>query len=149
MTVAADVARAYLDMRAQQRRLAVLNENIAASRSSLDLAQTRFARGLTNEMDVSLAQRQVATLEADVAPLNARMETSRDAIAVLLGEYPEDLADELKKPAALPAFPARIPVGTPVDLLRRRPDIREAERRLAAAIARIGVAPRTCSRGWC
>jgi NodT family efflux transporter outer membrane factor (OMF) lipoprotein len=140
VTVAADVARAYLDMRAQQRQLAVLNENIAAARSSLDLAQTRYARGLTNEMDVSLAQRQLATLEADVAPLTARIEASRNAISVLLGEYPESLVAELKKPAALPAFPAKIPVGTPADLLRRRPDILEAERRLAEATARIGVA---------
>jgi NodT family efflux transporter outer membrane factor (OMF) lipoprotein len=140
VTVAADVARAYLDMRAQQRRLAVLDQNIAAARGSQTLAQTRFDRGLTNEMDVTLAKRQLATLQADVAPLGAQIAASRHAIAVLLGLFPEDGAKELTKPGPLPALPGRVPVGAPVDLLRRRPDIGEAERRLAAATARIGVA---------
>lgn len=140
VTVAADVARAYLDMRAQERQLVILNQNIAAARSNMDLAQTRFSRGLTNEMDVSLAQRELATLQADQPPLAAQIEVSRHAIAVLLGVFPEDLAKELAKPGPIPALPARIPVGLPVDLLRRRPDISEAERLVAAATARIGVA---------
>jgi NodT family efflux transporter outer membrane factor (OMF) lipoprotein len=140
VSVAADVARAYLDMRTQQRRLVVLGEEIAAARGNLDLAQTRFGRGLTNEMDVSLAQRQLATLQADVAPLAAQVEVSRHAIAVLLGRFPEEMAKELARPGPIPSLPAAIPVGLPVDLLRRRPDIREAERHLAAANARIGAA---------
>jgi NodT family efflux transporter outer membrane factor (OMF) lipoprotein len=89
---------------------------------------------------VSLAQRQLETLEADRAPLAAEIEASRNAISVLLGRFPEDLAKELAKPGAIPALPAKIEVGQPIDLLRRRPDIREAERRVAAANARIGVA---------
>jgi len=140
VTVAADMAGAYLDMRAQQRQLVVLGEDISAARGNLDLAQTRFDRGLTNEMDVSLAQRQLATLQADVAPLAAQIDVSRNAIAVLLGRFPEDLAKELAKPGPIPTLPAKIPVGLPVDLLRRRPDIREAERRLAAANALVGAA---------
>jgi NodT family efflux transporter outer membrane factor (OMF) lipoprotein len=140
VTVAADVARVYLDMRAQQRQLVVLGENIAAAQHSLDLAQTRFGRGLTNEMDVSLAQRQLATLRADQAPLAAEIDVSRHAIAVLLGRFPEELAKELASTGPIPTLPARIPVGLPVDLLRRRPDIREAERRLAASNAHIGAA---------
>lgn len=140
VTVAADVARAYLDMRAQQRQLAVLGQNIAAARGNVDLAQTRFSRGLTNEMDVSLAQRELATLQADQAPLAAQIDVSRHAIAVLLGQFPEEMAKELARPGPIPTLPTKIPVGLPVDLLRRRPDIREAERRLAAANAGIGVA---------
>ncbi len=140
VTVAADVARAYLDMRALQRRLVVLNEDIKAARSSLDLAQTRFDRGLTNEMDVTLAKRQLATLQADLAPFAAEIEARRHAIAVLLGRFPEDLATELAKPGGQPTLPGRVPVGVPVDLLRRRPDIAEAERRVAAANAEIGAA---------
>jgi NodT family efflux transporter outer membrane factor (OMF) lipoprotein len=140
VTVAADVARSYLDMRAQQRRLAVLGQNIAAARGNIDLAQRRFSRGLTNAIDVSLARRQVETLQADRAPLVAQIDASRHAIAVLLGLFPEELAKELATPGAMPALPVKIQVGQPIDLLRRRPDIREAERRLAAANARIGVA---------
>jgi NodT family efflux transporter outer membrane factor (OMF) lipoprotein len=140
VTVAADVARCYLDMRAQQRQLVVLGQNIAAARGNVDLAQGRLNRGLTNAIDVSLAQRQLATLQADLAPLAAQIDASRHAISVLLGRFPEDLAEELAKPGAIPALPTKMPVGQPIDLLRRRPDIREAERRLAAANARIGVA---------
>jgi NodT family efflux transporter outer membrane factor (OMF) lipoprotein len=140
VTVAADVARSYLDMRAQQRQLVVLGQNIAAARGNIDLAQRRFSRGLTNAIDVSLARRQVETLQADRAPLVAQIDASRHAIAVLLGLFPEELAKELAKPGAIPALPVKIQVGQPIDLLRRRPDIREAERRLAAANARIGVA---------
>ena len=138
--VAADVTRAYLDMRAHQRELVVLGKNIAAARNNLDLAQTRFDRGLTNELDVSLAKRQLATLESNTAPLAALVDVSRHAIAVLMGHFPEEKARELARSGPLPALPSRIPLGLPVDLLRRRPDIREAERRLAASNALVGAA---------
>jgi NodT family efflux transporter outer membrane factor (OMF) lipoprotein len=139
VVVAADVARLYIDLRARQQRLVVLERDIDAARSALTLAQTRYDRGLTNEMDVTLAKRQVATLQADVAPLSAQIASSGYAMAVLLGEYPEALARELRKPGAIPALPARVPLGLPVDLLRRRPDIRESERLLAAAVAAVGA----------
>ncbi len=140
VTVAADVARAYLDMRALQKELAVLRKNIDVAKGGFDLANTRFQRGLTNEMDVALAQRHLATLQANVAPIEAQIAASQHVIAVLLGSFPEDLAKELAKPGAFPALPARIPPGLPVELLRRRPDIHAAEHQLAAATARIGVA---------
>lgn len=139
VTVAADVARLYIDLRARQAKLEILKRDIEAARSVLNLAQTRFDRGLTNELDVTLARRQVATLEAGLAPLTAQVSSSAYAIAVLLGEYPETIARELRRPRAVPALPARVPVGVPVDLLRRRPDIREAERLLAASVAIVGA----------
>src|SRR5580698_5866648 len=139
VVIAADVARLYFDLRARQERLAILNRDIEAARKVLDLAQTRLDRGLTNELDVTLAKRQVATLEADVEPLKALIAANGYAIAVLAGEYPETLARELRRPGAIPRLPARAPAGLPVDLLRRRPDIREAERFMAAAVADIGA----------
>ena len=139
VVVAADIARLYFDLRARQDRLQILDRDIEAARKVLDLAQTRLDRGLTNELDVTLARRQVATLEADVDPLKALIASSSYAIAVLAGEYPETLARDLRRPAAIPRLPARAPVGLPVDLLRRRPDIREAERFLAAAVADVGA----------
>jgi NodT family efflux transporter outer membrane factor (OMF) lipoprotein len=139
VVIAADVSRLYFDLRARQDRLQILNRDIEAARKILDLAQTRLDRGLTNELDVTLAKRQVATLEADVEPLKAQIASSSYAIAVLAGEYPETLGRELRRPAAVPRLPARAPVGLPVDLLRRRPDIREAERFLAAAVANVGA----------
>jgi NodT family efflux transporter outer membrane factor (OMF) lipoprotein len=139
VVIAADISRLYFDLRARQDRLQILDRDINAARKILDLAQTRLDRGLTNELDVTLAKRQVATLEADVEPLKAQIASSSYAIAVLAGEYPETLARELRRPGAVPRLPARAPVGLPVDLLRRRPDIREAERFLAAAVADVGA----------
>jgi NodT family efflux transporter outer membrane factor (OMF) lipoprotein len=139
VVIAADVARLYFDLRTRQDRLAILNRDIASARKVLDLAQTRLDRGLTNELDVLLARRQVETLEADVEPLKALIAANGYAIAVLVGEYPEALAGYLGRHGAVPRLPARAPVGLPVDLLRRRPDIREAERFMAAAVADIGA----------
>lgn len=140
VTVAADVALAYLDMRAFQAQLAVLRKNIGVAKGSYDFQKARFQQGLTNELDVTLAERYLATLQAQVAPLEAQIAASRHVIAILLGRFPEDLAEELATPGKMPALPPRIPPGLPVDLLRRRPDIHAAERQLAAATARIGVA---------
>ena len=140
ISVVADVARAYVDLRGLQTQLAVLDRNVDTARSTLKLMQTRFDRGLTNELDVTLAQRELATLEAEIAPLDAQISAAQDTIAVLIGRFPEDLAQELAQPAMIPPLPATIESGLPLDLLRRRPDISEAERQLAAATARIGVA---------
>lgn len=139
VVIAADVARLYFDLRARQERLQILYRDIEASRKVLDLAQTRLDRGLTNELDVLLAKRQVETLQADVEPLKALIAANGYAIAVLVGEYPETIARELRRPGAIPRLPARAPVALPVDLLHRRPDILEAERLLAAAVATIGA----------
>jgi len=139
VVMAADVARLYFDLRARQERLQILYRNIEAARKAVDLTQTRLDRGLTNELDVLLAKRELETLQADVEPLKALIEANGYAIAVVLGEYPEAIARELRRPGSVPRLPPRAPVGTPVDLLRRRPDIREAERYLAAAVADIGA----------
>ncbi len=139
VVIAADVARLYFDLRARQERLQILYRDIEAARKVLDLAQTRLDRGLTNELDVLLAKRQVETLQADVEPLKALIAANGYAIAVLVGEYPEAIAVDLRRPGAIPRLPARAPAGLPVDLLRRRPDIREAERFLAAAVSVIAA----------
>jgi NodT family efflux transporter outer membrane factor (OMF) lipoprotein len=140
ISLVADVARAYLDLRALQMQLAVLRKNIEVARKYLDFVQERYNRGITNELDVTLAQRELAQLQAQVAPLAARVNAARYVIAVLIGEFPESLGKELSVPGLLPALPARIRPGLPIDLLRRRPDIVEAERQLASATALIGVA---------
>jgi NodT family efflux transporter outer membrane factor (OMF) lipoprotein len=140
ISLVADVTRAYLDLRALQMQLAVLRNNIEVAQKYVDFVQERYNRGITNELDVTLAQRELAQLQAQVAPLIAQIEAARYVIAVLIGEFPEDLGNELKKPGMLPALPGRIRAGLPIDLLRRRPDIAEAERELASATAFIGVA---------
>lgn len=140
ITVVADIVRAYVDLRGLQTQLAVLDRNIDTAQSTLKVVQTRLDRGLTNELDVTLARRQLATLQAEVAPLNGAITAAQDAIAVLIGQFPEDLAQELARPAMIPSLPEIIEPGLPLDLLRRRPDVKEAERQLAGATARIGVA---------
>lgn len=140
ITVVADVARAYLDLRGVQMQLAVARQSVATARRTLDFVQTRYERGLTNEMDVTLAKRELMMRQAVLAPLTSQIEAAEYSIAALLGEYPGSLATELQAPAAIPALPTTVDAGLPLDLVRRRPDIHEAERGLAAATARIGVA---------
>jgi NodT family efflux transporter outer membrane factor (OMF) lipoprotein len=140
ISLVADVTRAYLDLRALQMQLAVLQKNIEVAQRYVDFVGERYNRGITNELDVTLAKRELAQLQAQIAPLIARINAARYAIAVLIGEFPERLGRELSKPGALPALPARIRPGLPIELLRRRPDIVEAERELAGATALIGVA---------
>jgi NodT family efflux transporter outer membrane factor (OMF) lipoprotein len=139
ISLIADVTRAYLDLRALQMQLAVLRKNIEVARKYVDFVQERFNRGITNELDVTLAQRELAQLQAQVAPLIAQINAARYVIALLIGEFPENLSKELTKPGMLPALPSRIRTGLPIDLLRRRPDIVEAERQLASSTAFIGV----------
>ena len=138
--VIADVARNYVALRGLQARLAIIQDNIAAATQSRDLEKARFERGLTNELDLQLANRELSTLHAQLPLLQGELGTIQYNLAVLIGRYPEDLAAEVAAPSDLPGVPEQVAAGLPVDLLRRRPDVNEAERRLAAATARIGVA---------
>jgi NodT family efflux transporter outer membrane factor (OMF) lipoprotein len=139
-TVVADVVRAYLDMRGLQTQQAILRQNLQSAQKLLDLMQARFDRGITNELDATLARRQLSTLRSKAAPLASRISAAQYAIAVLLGQFPEELVQELAKPQLIPSVPDQIDAGLPLDLIRRRPDVIEAERLLAGSTARIGVA---------
>ena len=139
-TVVADVVRAYIDLRGFQIRAGILHKASEVLRESLRIVNIRYERGITNELDVALATRELATLEADIAPVEAEANAAQYTLAVLVGEYPENMIQELSKPDLIPSMPAPAPPGTPLDLLKRRPDIQQAERELAAATARIGVA---------
>jgi NodT family efflux transporter outer membrane factor (OMF) lipoprotein len=140
VSVVADVARAYIDLRGFQEEIVVTRRNIETARRSLEVVQNRFNQGLTNELDVAMAQRQLAAFEATLGPLTSQMQSSQYLIAILLGEYPETMARELRVDGPAPRFPARIPVGLPVSLLQRRADIQQAEFELGAATARVGSA---------
>jgi NodT family efflux transporter outer membrane factor (OMF) lipoprotein len=140
ITVISDVARNYVVLRGLQAQIAAVRANIANAEKTVNLVQTRFERGLTNELDVILAKRELATLQSQLPNLLAAVTDAESRIALLLGSYSHDVAKELEKPGKIPHTPERVRSGQPVDLLRRRPDIRRAERELAAATARIGVA---------
>jgi NodT family efflux transporter outer membrane factor (OMF) lipoprotein len=140
ITVVADVSRTYLQLRGLQMRMAVARQSITTERHTLAFVRTRYEHGLTNESDVALAKRHLAFLESTVAPLSSAIDAAKYSIAALLGQYPETLSEQLETPGMIPPMPEQLPAGTPLDLLRRRPDIRQAERELAGATARIGVA---------
>src|SRR5580658_4119284 len=140
VSVVADVARSYVDLRGLQVRAAVLDSAIATLTESLRIATIRYQRGITNELDVTLATRELAVLEAQAAPVRAQVHAAQYTIATLLGLYPEDLVKELRAPGMVPSVPGRVDTGLPLELLQRRPDVQEAERELAGATARIGVA---------
>jgi NodT family efflux transporter outer membrane factor (OMF) lipoprotein len=140
VSVVADVVRAYVDLRGFQIRLGVLHQASDAVRDSVRLESIRFERGIINELDLALAKRELATLEAQIAPLAAQENASKYALAVLVGEYPEVLAKELAAPNLVPFMPPPAAPGVPLEVLKRRPDVQQAERQLAASTARIGVA---------
>jgi NodT family efflux transporter outer membrane factor (OMF) lipoprotein len=140
VAVVADVVRAYLDMRGFQMELAAARRGVDTSEQTLNFVRARYEGGFTNALDLALAQRELATLRARLAPLVSQVKAAHYTIAVLVGQYPEALAKELEPPLAIPFIPPRAETGLPLELLRRRPDIRETERQLAAASARIGVA---------
>ncbi|HMA52299.1 MAG TPA: efflux transporter outer membrane subunit, partial [Magnetospirillaceae bacterium] len=140
VSVISDIVRSYVDLRGLQMRLAVLGQDIDAATQSRDYVKMRFEHGLTNELDLTLAERELSSLKAQRAPLAAQANAARYTIATLIGRYPEDLAAELADTRAIPAMPGHIEPGLPLQLIERRPDIRQSERQLAAANARIGVA---------
>jgi len=140
VTLLGEVARNYIELRGFQRRLDIANKNIKAQEDALALTRDRFTNGLTSDLDVQQAATLLATTRAVIPSLESSIQASIHRLGVLLGQAPGALLAELSEPAPIPAAPPNVPAGLPSDLLRRRPDIQQAERQLAASTARIGVA---------
>jgi outer membrane protein TolC len=172
ITVIADVARNYFEIRGLQIRLEIARKDVAEAKRTIDLVATRLEHGASNKSDLapatdesdatstkpgvrvserrnksseskedlSLAESELAFQLARLPELEAAISAAQSRLAVLLGTYVADIAGAIRGPAKLPALPERLRPGAPVELLRRRPDIRAVERELAAATARIGVA---------
>lgn len=140
VSVIAEVARDYFILRGLQDQLALTGRNADNQMSTVKLTRTRLEAGRGNELDTSRAEAEYQTTLASIPSLQASIATTLYRLSVLTGRQPTALTDKLSPQAALPALPALNSIGTPEQLLRRRPDIRVAERRLAAATARIGVA---------
>jgi multidrug efflux system outer membrane protein len=140
LTLLAEIGRNYIELRGAQRQLAVARDNLSIQQDSLSLTRSQFDAGLASRLDVLRALAQVSDTEAAIPTFEADERAAIYRIGTLIGESPEDLLPQLTAPQAIPLSVADVPVGLPSDLLRRRPDIRAAERRMAAANARIGVA---------
>jgi len=140
VTLLAEVAREYISLRALQARLAIANQNLADQMHTLAIVQKRFRNGLVPNFDQIRASAQVDATESGIPPLEAGIRQTIYALSVLLGEYPPALTSELLAAAPIPPVPPQVPIGLPSELLKRRPDVREAERFIAAATAVQGVA---------
>ena len=137
--VAAEVARNYFELRGAQKRLAVARENLATEHQTLELTQLLDESGRGSELDVQRSRARLKATEATIPPLEAAEKQAGYRLAVLIAERPGQLDEELR-PAAIATYAKALPVGDTTLLLRRRPDVRAAERQLAAATARVGVA---------
>ena len=140
VSLTADVATNYVQIRTLDARLQIARENVHVQRESLNIAEIRFRAGTTSERDVQQARTVLASTEASIPQLEAALVQSKNALSVLLGVPPSPLDDMLAGPKAIPAAPPQVAVGIPAELLRRRPDIRAAELQAAAQSAQIGVA---------
>jgi outer membrane protein, multidrug efflux system len=140
VSLEAEVARNYIELRGIQRRLITARGNIATQEKTFELVQGRFQLGLGSELDPVQAQTQLSMTKSQVPILESSIRQSMYRLALLIGQSPESLISELSKEGDIPFIPPQIPISLPSDLLRQRPDIRSAERQLAAATAAIGVA---------
>lgn len=138
VSLAAEVAQAYIDLRDEQQRLLIAQRTAELQQQSLTLTEQRRAGGTAADVDVERLTTQVETTRSTITPLASQVEISLDQLAVLTGKAPGALDAELATPRALPALPASVPVSDPATMFAQRPDIRAAERRLASSNAQIG-----------
>jgi len=135
-----ELALSYVDLRATQERLRIADANLVAQTQTLDLTQWRAQAGLVTELDVEQAKTQLASTQAVIPNLRVALASAENRIAVLLGETPGSLAAQLDEVKPIPVTPVEVAVGVPADALAQRPDVRRAERELAAQTAEVGVA---------
>jgi len=140
VSVLAEVARNYVELRGTQRRLVIAQDNLKSQQETVELTQQRANAGLASDLEVSQAAALLAATRSQVPSLEFLIKQSIFRLSLLIGQQPTTLQAELEKDAPIPPTPMEVPVGLPSDLLRRRPDVRRSERQLAAATARIGVA---------
>ncbi len=140
VSLTAEVAQAYVNLRDRQRRIALSQQSARMQQQMLALTRQRFDRGAASALDVERLAGQVEATNGQIVPLQAELESYLNALAVLTGQEPGTLDALLTTAAPVPLPPAAVAVGDPTALLQRRPDIRAAERQLAQRTAQIGVA---------
>ncbi len=140
VSLAAEVALNYVEMRAFQARLAVARNNLAGQSETLQLTDWRAQAGLVSSLNVEQARANREQTNAQIPSLETGSAEAGHRLAVLIGRAPGALAERLAAPAPIPVVPEQVAVGIPADTLRQRPDVRAAERRLAAETARVGQA---------
>jgi NodT family efflux transporter outer membrane factor (OMF) lipoprotein len=129
-----------VDVRTAEERLEYARRNVETQRQSVDLANLKFTNGATTRLDVTQGESTLGQTEALMPPLESQRRLAMNQLCILLGVPPHDINDVLNGRQPIPVTPPEVALGIPADLLRRRPDIRRAEREVAAQSARIGVA---------
>ncbi len=140
VSLTAEMALNYIDLRSYQARLSVAESNRDAQQETYQLTQWRFQAGLVTQRDVEQAKSNLEQTRAQIPTLETSLVAAKNRLAVLLGKHPGSLDKELEERKSIPAASLEIAVGVPADALRNRPDVRKKERQLAAQNARIGVA---------
>lgn len=140
VSLTAEVARTYIVMRTLEKRLAIALENVKLQEDSLRIAEVRFKNGAVTELDVTQARSLLSDTQAVIPRLESGLRQTRNALAILLGVLPGTLQDLLAGPVEIPAASEEVIIDIPNNLLRRRPDIRLSELRVAAQSPQIGIA---------
>ncbi len=140
VSLCAEVALNYVDVRNFQTRLQITEDNLAAQIETYEITRWRYLAGLITQLDVDQAKLTVENTRATLPSLRSSLEQAKHRIALLLGQPPTAVNSLLSKSAPIPNTSNKIAIGIPADILRQRPDVRRAERKLAAQTAQIGVA---------
>ena len=140
ISIFAEIARNYIDLRSYQRRAQLLEKNIELLVQHRDIVQLSLAAGYLNQLDLETIEAQLSSAKGALPTAYSEIYRAIYTLSILIGQPPETLVDDLLSPRPLPTSPSEIALGLRSDLLRRRPDIRYAERKLAEATANIGVA---------
>jgi outer membrane protein, multidrug efflux system len=140
VSLTAEVALNYVDVRAYQARIAVARSNLRIQEETLNISSWRYQAGLASQLDVEQATYNMEETRSQIPALQTGLEQALNRMAVLLGSNPGGLHSELEQSRPIPVTPLEIAVGVPADTLRRRPDVRKAERELAGQTAQVGVA---------
>jgi len=140
VSLTADVANSYISMRTLEKRIGIASQNVGSQGENLKITEARFSFGNVTQLDVEQARTQLTDTMSSIPLLQTQLRQQKDALCVLLGMAPNDLADMLKETSEIPVSTREVAVGIPADLLRRRPDIRSAEYQAVAQSAQIGVA---------
>ena len=140
VTIAAEVALNYVQLRGYQQQIVIAQKNLKSQQDTARITRQKAHTGFECELDIANADANVASTEAQIPVFETEARQSIYALSVLLARPPADLLEQLTPTGNVPGVPAQVPAGLPSDLLRRRPDIRQAEAQIHAATAQIGVA---------
>jgi len=140
VTLVAEVGLTYVEIRTFERRIELAKVNVALQRQSLEIAESRYRNGKVSQLDVSEARTTLTNTQANVPGLEATLRDAKLSLSVLLGRAPGDLEQALAGSSGIPVAPAQVAIGVPADLLRRRPDVRFAERAAAFQSEQVGIA---------